>query len=84
MENPQKSEETENGAKKPMDKWSMIGFAWELGYIIAIPIVIFGLVGKWLDSKFHHSFPYLTLIGILLAIISTTYWMIQRLKKYIK
>lgn len=61
----------------------MINLASELGFIIALPLVVFALAGKWLDGKYD-TFPLLTLAGIVLAITSTTLWMIKRLKAYIK
>ncbi|MBI4652746.1 AtpZ/AtpI family protein [Candidatus Kuenenbacteria bacterium] len=48
--------------------WSMLSLAWELGYLIALPLVIFALTGRFLDKYFHTS-PWLFLFGILLAII---------------
>ena len=48
--------------------WSALALAWELGYTIAIPIVIFAIGGRFLDKKFGSS-PILLLLGILLALI---------------
>ncbi|HTL39479.1 MAG TPA: AtpZ/AtpI family protein [Methylomirabilota bacterium] len=75
-----------NGQNNPkrVDKPALISLSFELGYIIAIPLVIFALSGKWVDNHFHHSFPWVTLIGIGIAIFTTTIWLIQRLQKYIK
>ncbi|MEK7166826.1 MAG: AtpZ/AtpI family protein [Patescibacteria group bacterium] len=51
--------------------WLMLSLAWELGYLIALPLIIFALVGRFLD-KFFHTSPWLFLFGILLAIIIST------------
>jgi hypothetical protein len=67
-----------------LTKSQMVGFAMELGYVIALPIVGFGLLGKWLDHKMNHQVPWVTLIGIALAITLTTIWLTMKLKKYIK
>jgi len=48
--------------------WSMLPLVWELGYLIAFPLVIFALLGRFLDKYFYTS-PWLFLLGILLAII---------------
>lgn len=64
-------------------KWNMVNLASELGFIIALPLVVFAIAGKALDHKFGTT-PWLTLAGILLAIISTTLWMVKRLRAYIK
>ncbi len=44
--------------------------AFELGFVIALPIVGFGLLGKWLDSK--HNTHYFVFLGIAVAIIFTS------------
>ena len=54
------------------ESWSAVSLAWEMGYSIAIPLVVFALIGRFLDKKFGTS-PWLLLVGILLAIISSTY-----------
>ncbi|MBX4187179.1 MAG: AtpZ/AtpI family protein [Candidatus Doudnabacteria bacterium] len=69
---------------KKIDRAAMIGLSMELGYIIAIPLVVLGLLGKWGDRHWHHAFPWMTLVGIGLAIAATTVWLIQKLKGYVK
>ncbi len=69
--------------KPQMNKWSMISLATEFGFIIALPLVIFALLGKWLDHKLG-IYPWLTLVGIVIAIVCTTVWMTKKLKAYIK
>ena len=70
--------------KSKLDKGALISLSFELGYIIALPIAGFGLVGKWLDTRLHHEFPWITLIGIGLAITTTVIWLTRKLQKYIK
>ncbi|MEK7523881.1 MAG: AtpZ/AtpI family protein [Patescibacteria group bacterium] len=48
--------------------WSVLSLAWELGYMIALPIVILGIGGAWLDKKIGTS-PAFLLIGIFLSLI---------------
>lgn len=52
--------------KSPL--WSALNLAFELGYLIAIPIVVLGFGGAWLDKKLG-STPAFILIGIVLSII---------------
>lgn len=66
-----------------VNKWSLVSLATEFGFIIAIPLVAFALAGKWLDGRIN-TFPWMTLLGIALAITATTVWMTKRLKSYIK
>lgn len=55
-----------------------ISIAFELGFIIALPIVALALAGKWLDGKYHVG--YFLYIGIALAVISSTAWLYARFK----
>lgn len=63
--------------------WSALGFAWELGYSIVIPIVVFALVGRLLDKKLDTS-PWLLLLGILISIVVTTVLVYQKTIKVMK
>jgi hypothetical protein len=67
----------------PVDKWSLVGLAMDMGFIIALPLVVAAFLGKWLDNRFGTK-PWLTLAGILVAIAITTVWMTKKLKAYIK
>jgi hypothetical protein len=64
-------------------KWTMASLAAEFGFIIAIPLVVLGLLGKWLDARID-TFPLFTLAGIVLAVVSTSVWMYKRLKGYVR
>lgn len=48
--------------------WAGFGIAWELGYTIAIPIVLLALGGRLLDRVLGTS-PLFLLVGIPLAIL---------------
>jgi len=63
--------------------WSALGFAWQLGYSIVIPIVVFALAGRLLDKKLDTS-PWLLLTGILISIIVTTVLVYQKTIKVMK
>ena len=67
--------------KKSLNKSELVSIAFELGFIIALPIVGFGLLGKWLDARFG-SEPMITLAAILLAITSTSVWIYRKFKNY--
>ncbi len=62
--------------QKPDSSWSALGLAWELGYMIAIPLVLFALIGRFLDKKLGTS-PFLLLAGILIS-IGVTSWLVYR------
>jgi len=44
------------------------GFAWEMGYTMAIPLILLALGGRMLD-KWLDASPVFLLIGILVSII---------------
>ena len=48
--------------------WSALQLAWNLGYLIALPVVAFGFIGASLDRRLGTS-PWCTLIGFILAIV---------------
>ena len=65
FEKPQKMEEKNQ-------VWSALSLAWQLGYTIAIPLVVLALVGRLLDKRFGTS-PWLLLTGIFLSLIVSTF-----------
>jgi len=48
--------------------WQALGLAFQLGYTIAIPAVVFALIGRVLDKKYNTT-PLLLIIGLLIALI---------------
>lgn len=62
-------------------KRELISVAFQLGFIIALPVIAFGIFGKWLDGK-AGTYPLLTLIGILTAIVFTSIWIYRKFKRY--
>ncbi|MBU1039412.1 AtpZ/AtpI family protein [Patescibacteria group bacterium] len=59
---------------------SALGLAWELGYAIALPLIILAVGGRWLDKALD-STPIFMLIGVVLSMFVTS-WMIY--KKLVK
>jgi len=62
--------------------FSAIGFAWELGYTIAIPIVFFALVGRFADKIFGTS-PLMLLGGIILSILVTSWLVWHKARRFL-
>lgn len=60
--------------------WYALSLAWQLGYTIAIPIVVLALVGRLLDQKFG-TFPWLLLAGILLSLVVSSVLIYKRVVK---
>lgn len=64
--------------------WRALALAWELGYIIALPLILWLLLGRWIDQRFG-THPWATLASILFALLTTGYWMARKmneLKRY--
>ena len=64
-------------------EWSALSLALNLGYTIAIPIVVLALAGRFLDKRFDTS-PLFLLLGVLLSIIISTLGVYGKVKKIIK
>ena len=47
--------------------WDALGLAWEMGYTIAVPLILFALGGRFLD-RWLATAPWLMLGGIGVAI----------------
>jgi F0F1-type ATP synthase assembly protein I len=66
----------ENEKESNEKSWSVMRIAWDLGYIIAVPLVLFALLGRYLDKKLGTS-PYLLLAGVILA-VGLSSWLVYR------
>ncbi|MBI5466123.1 MAG: AtpZ/AtpI family protein [Candidatus Kerfeldbacteria bacterium] len=58
-----------------------LALAWDLGYTIAIPLVVLALLGRLADRYLNTS-PWLLLTGVLLSIVVSS-WLIIKKTKYI-
>lgn len=58
-----------------------LGLAWQLGYTIVTPLLLFGLGGRLLDNHFGTT-PVLFLAGLVLAVIATTIWLVVKLSAF--
>ncbi len=48
--------------------WYALSLAWQLGYTIAIPLVVLALAGRFADKKLG-SAPWLLLAGIIMSLV---------------
>ncbi len=58
--------------KEKSQVWSALSLAWQLGYSIAVPLVVLALGGRLIDKKFGTS-PWFLLTGIFLSLIVSTF-----------
>lgn len=63
--------------------FKLLPLALEVGYTIAIPIVLFALLGRFLDRMFNSS-PWLLLAGILVSILASSFLIYQKMKKFLQ
>lgn len=67
-----------NPSLAPKD-FSAIKLAWELGYTIIIPLILFALLGVFLDKRFN-TIPLFTILGIILAAIISSIVIYKKVK----
>ncbi|MDO8559825.1 MAG: AtpZ/AtpI family protein [bacterium] len=56
--------------------WVALGFAWRLGYSIAVPLVILLALGRSLDRRLGTE-PWLLISGLVLSFILTNILMFR-------
>ena len=82
MDNNSKEKPNETPEMKSNDKskefraWALAG---ELGYTIAIPIVVLALLGRLADKAWGTA-PWLMLLGIILSIATSSYLIYKKVK----
>ena len=52
---------------KGANPWQLLGVVGEIGYLVAIPAVLFGIGGAMLDERFQTK-PWLTVGGLFFAL----------------
>ena len=64
-------------------KYMLMGLriAGDFGATIAVPIIIFVLIGQWLDEKYAKS-PWFTVIGFVLAALVSGRIIYKKAKRY--
>ncbi len=70
--------------KKKEDHGAIIALSqvFEMGYLIAIPIVILAFVGRHLDLRYDAS-PWFLLVGIFLSVLLSSYLVYTRMKRFL-
>ena len=70
-------------AKGDLPSFSAWQLAWELGYTIAIPIVLLALLGRWADKMLGTS-PWMLLVGVLVSIVISSFLVYHKVKDVIR
>lgn len=55
----------------------------QIGFATAIPLVMFGLIGRYLDRKYGTS-PYLLLLGLAIATVQIYFYIKKIIKSALK
>lgn len=63
--------------------WMIVDLAMNLGFIIALPLILLGLGGRWLDHKYGTS-PMFLLGGIVLAMVVTGIALVRKFADFKK
>lgn len=74
-------EESKN--KQRSANFSALAMAGQLGFIIALPLVLLALLGRWLDQRYNAS-PLFLLLGVLLALVVTVVWFAFKAKAMLR
>lgn len=62
-----------NDGKNRLTTLKTLAIAAEFGFIIAIPLVIFSLIGNWLANKYHNRL--FLIFSLVAALIFSTVWL---------
>ena len=60
-----------------------LGMAWDLGWIIALPLVLLALGGRVLDNKLGTS-PLFLIAGLLLSLVVSSLLVYRKIKEISK
>jgi LPXTG-motif cell wall-anchored protein len=63
--------------------WLAVQLVWDMGWIIAIPAVVFAFLGAYLDKRFGTT-PTFILIGLALALLLSFLGVKRKLKEILK
>lgn len=78
--NQQNTEKTEKNTKAVFNFATLAGMVGELGFVIAVPLLVAIVAGIWIDKKFSTT-PLFMIVGILLAITVSTITIGRKIKQ---
>ena len=73
---------TEDSPQTRSAIWQAIGFAWDFGIVVVLPLAALGIGGRLLDKHYGTS-PWLFLTAMMISIFLSVFLLIVRLKKII-
>jgi F0F1-type ATP synthase assembly protein I len=66
--------------KAEASTWAALQLAWELGYMISLPAVVFGFAGAFLDKRYGTS-PLFLILGFALALLISGVSVVRKVKQ---
>lgn len=69
--------------KEKNNTWFVLGLLGQLGYVIAVPLVILALLGRFIDKRYDTS-PWFLIIGMFLALVISSIWVYKRTAEIMK
>jgi F0F1-type ATP synthase assembly protein I len=76
----EKLSKQDQAAREELSLMMGLRFAFELGYLIAIPAVLFGFGGAYVD-KYMHMSPLFFLVGMGLALILSAIGVFRKIRE---
>lgn len=71
-----------SSAKKDSKYWLFaMKIVVDFGFVLAVPVVVFVMTGRWLDAKYD-SGPWLTLLAFVLAALVSGAIIYKKAKRY--
>lgn len=64
-------------------KISVPSILLEIGFEISVPLVIFVILGVYIDRRLN-TLPLFLLLGIFISLLTTTFALTKVMKKYLK
>ena len=63
--------------------WKALSYAWQFGYTITVPLVVFALGGRFLDRSLGTS-PWLLIGGIILSMVLSSILLVRKAMQIMK
>jgi F0F1-type ATP synthase assembly protein I len=60
-----------------------VGFAWDFGVIVVLPLVVLAILGRYLDRRYGTE-PWIFLGGVIVSIVMTTILVVMKLSRIVK
>ena len=79
MKNGSEIKEKESNRDDLITSSKMFSFAVDFAFMIAVPLLAFIYLGKWIDSRYGTK--YFVIVGILLALALSVFMIYRKLKE---